>query len=60
MLILTRRVGEALMVGQDVTVTVLAVKGSKVPDFSPVSAGPQRSRVSAASAVRTAWLDGDA
>jgi len=30
MLILTRRVGEALMVGEAVTVTVLAVKGNQV------------------------------
>lgn len=30
MLILTRRVGETLMVGDDVTVTVLGVKGMKM------------------------------
>lgn len=30
MLILTRRVGESLMIGDDVTVTVLEVKGSQV------------------------------
>ncbi len=30
MLILTRRVGEALVIGQDVTVTVLGVKGNQV------------------------------
>ena len=30
MLILTRRVGETLMVGDDVTVTVLGVKGTQV------------------------------
>jgi len=30
MLILTRRVGEALMIGNEVTVTVLAVKGNQV------------------------------
>jgi len=30
MLILTRRVGEALMVGTDVTVTVIAVRGNQV------------------------------
>jgi len=30
MLILTRRVGETLMIGDDITVTVLAVKGSQV------------------------------
>ena len=30
MLILTRRVGETLMVGNDVTVTVMAVKGNQV------------------------------
>ena len=30
MLILTRKVGEALKVGEDVTVTVMAVKGNQV------------------------------
>lgn len=30
MLILTRRVGETLMIGPDVTVTVLGVKGNQV------------------------------
>ena len=30
MLILTRRVGENLMIGDDVTVTVLGVKGNQV------------------------------
>ncbi|WP_121410227.1 carbon storage regulator CsrA [Pseudomonas aeruginosa] len=30
MLILTRRVGETMMVGDDVTVTVLGVKGNQV------------------------------
>lgn len=30
MLILTRRVGETLMVGDDVTMTVLGVKGNQV------------------------------
>ena len=30
MLILTRRVGESLMVGDEVTVTVLGVKGTQV------------------------------
>jgi len=30
MLILTRRVGETLMIGQDVEVTVLGVKGNQV------------------------------
>ncbi len=30
MLILTRRVGETLMIGDEVTVTVLGVKGSQV------------------------------
>ena len=30
MLILTRRVGESLMIGDDVTVTVLEVKGNQV------------------------------
>ena len=30
MLIMTRRVGETLMIGDDVTVTVLGVKGNQV------------------------------
>ena len=30
MLILTRRIGESLIIGDDVTVTVLAVKGSQI------------------------------
>jgi len=30
MLILTRRVGESLMLGDDITVTVLGVKGNQV------------------------------
>ena len=30
MLILTRRVGELLMIGDDVTITVLSVKGNQV------------------------------
>ena len=30
MLILTRRVGESLMIGDDVTMTVLGVKGNQV------------------------------
>lgn len=30
MLILTRRVGETLMIGDDITLTVLSVKGSQV------------------------------
>ena len=30
MLILTRRVGETLMIGDEITVTVLAVKGGQV------------------------------
>ena len=30
MLILTRRVGETLVIGDDVTITVLEVKGSQV------------------------------
>jgi len=30
MLILTRRVGEAIVIGEDITVTVLATKGNQV------------------------------
>ena len=30
MLILTRRVGETLMIGDDVTITVLGIKGNQV------------------------------
>lgn len=42
MLILTRRVGETLMIGDDVTVTVLGIKGKQVrigvnaPEETPV------------------------
>ena len=34
MLILTRRVGETVMIGNDVTVTVLGVKGNQVASAS--------------------------
>ncbi len=30
MLILTRRVGESLMIGDDITITVLGIKGNQV------------------------------
>ena len=30
MLILTRRIGEVIMIGEDITVTVLEVKGNQV------------------------------
>ena len=30
MLILTRRVGETLMIGDDITVTILSVKGNQI------------------------------
>ena len=30
MLILTRKVGEALMVGQEITITVMSIKGNQV------------------------------
>ncbi len=30
MLILTRRLGESLMIGEDITITVLGVKGNQV------------------------------
>lgn len=30
MLILTRRIGESLIIGDDVTITVLGIKGSQV------------------------------
>lgn len=30
MLILTRRIGETIMIGDDVTVTILGVKGSQI------------------------------
>ena len=34
MLILTRRVGESLIIGDDVTITVLGVKGNQVRSVS--------------------------
>lgn len=30
MLILTRRIGEAVMIGDDITVTILSIRGSQV------------------------------
>ena len=47
MLILTRRVGETLMIGDDVTVTVLGVKGNQVrigvgSAFSRSATSPER------------------
>ncbi len=44
MLVLTRRVGETLMVGDDITVTVLGIKGNQVR--IGVNAPKEGSRVS--------------
>lgn len=44
MLILTRRVGETVMIGDDITVTVLGVKGNQVR----VGLGPFSGRITAA------------
>jgi carbon storage regulator CsrA len=40
MLILTRRVGETLMIGDEVTVTVLGVKGKAMSALSVVACYP--------------------
>lgn len=47
MLILTRRVGEALMIGDDVTVTILGVKGNhvRVGIKAPTDVGVHREEI---------------
>lgn len=47
MLILTRRIGETVMVGDDITVTVLSVKGAQVRlgIDAPQSVGVHREEV---------------
>lgn len=47
MLILTRRIGESVMVGDDITVTVLSVKGTQVRlgIDAPQSVGVHREEV---------------
>ena len=60
MLILTRRVGESVMIGDDVTVTVLGVKGSQVrvginaPKQVPVHRQEVYDRIKAANGVGAA------
>jgi carbon storage regulator len=47
MLILTRRVGEALMIGDNVTVTVLGIKGNQVRIgvYAPKDVGVHRQEI---------------
>jgi len=56
MLILTRRVGETVMIGDDVTVTVLGVKGNqvRVGVNAPKNVGPPRRDLRAHQARRAA------
>ena len=68
MLILTRRVGESLMIGDDVTITVLGVKGNqvRVGVKAPGSRGTPRGNFNRIEEVSTEkeplanqdWIDG--
>ena len=56
MLILTRRVGETLMIGDDVTVTVLGVKGNQVTKL-PVRKIELKEKGVSTLAARKIWYD---
>lgn len=64
MLILTRRVGETLMIGNDVQVTVMAVNGQQVrigitaPKEMRVDRNEIRARKDADAAAAKGWADG--
>ncbi len=66
MLILTRRVGETLMIGGEVTVTVLGVKGNQVrvginaPKDVPVHREEIFQRLQQAEEIEPALTDGPA
>jgi carbon storage regulator len=62
MLILTRRVGESLMIGDDVSVTVLRVKGGQVRlgVAAPSTVSVRREEVSQRVSPRAAVVAGDA
>jgi len=62
MLILTRRIGEVLRIGDDVSITVLGVKGNQVrigidaPRMSPCIAKRSTSASSAKRVAHPSWM----